>query len=153
MVQLNFVLCATNLGDLVPYVELVGRRWPRASINLSFVAPSTDMVPRDTEMIPRYSDAMPEIAAALARAGELELEIRGFESMCGLPLCLVPAPLAPFLQLGELPVGFDRGEFIKTSTCRTCALEHRCYGLRRGYAELYGDSELQRIGPDGKPAS
>jgi MoaA/NifB/PqqE/SkfB family radical SAM enzyme len=151
VLRLNFVLCATNLTDLVPYVEMVAGRWPRASITFSFVAPSTDVVPRDAEMIPRYSEAMPAIAAAVARAGELGIEIRGFESMCGLPLCLVPSPLTPYLELGELPVGFDRGEFRKTSTCRGCALEQRCYGLRRGYAELYGDSELRRIGPDGKP--
>lgn len=145
VLRLNFVLCETNLRDLVPYVELVANRWPRASISFSFVAPSTDMVPRDRQMIPRYSDAMPEIVAALDRAAKLGVPMTGFESMCGMPLCLVPAPLAPFLTLGELPAGFDRGEFVKAPPCQGCALEQRCYGIRRGYADLYGVGELRRV--------
>jgi hypothetical protein len=37
------------------------------------------------------------------------------------------------------------GEFVKTDACARCAETHRCFGVRRGYAELYGTGELQPI--------
>jgi hypothetical protein len=75
-------------------------------------------------------------------ASERGLRVVGLESMCGLPLCLVPGSLKD-LALAEIPPGFDEGEFVKGAACSACALETRCYGLRRGYAAMYGDSELQ----------
>jgi len=33
------------------------------------------------------------------------------------------------------------GEFVKTDVCRACSEGHRCYGVRRGYAEVYGTRE------------
>ena len=30
-VTLNFVICQTNLTDLVPFIELVASRWPRTN--------------------------------------------------------------------------------------------------------------------------
>jgi MoaA/NifB/PqqE/SkfB family radical SAM enzyme len=144
---LNFVICETNLRDLVPWVRFAGGRWPGAFLNISFVAPSTDVVPRDREFIPRYSDALPEIARALAEAARLGVELGGFESMCGIPLCLVPASLDRYTTLTEIPPGFDRGEFVRAEACHRCALEGRCYGVRRGYAEMHGTSELTPVAP------
>ena len=62
--------------------------------------------------------------------------------MCGLPLCLVPPGERDFV-LTEIPEGFDKGEFLKTDECARCALASRCYGLRRGYAEIHGTGELR----------
>jgi MoaA/NifB/PqqE/SkfB family radical SAM enzyme len=144
-VILNFVICERNLGELAPWVRLAGARWPRAWLNLSFVAPSTDVVPRDRDLIPRYADALPAIAEAIAEAERLGLELGGFESMCGVPLCLVPASVDRYFALAEVPPGFDRGEFLKPEPCRACALETRCYGVRRGYVELHGFAELRPV--------
>lgn len=143
--RINFVVCALNHRELPELVELVARRWPTATVNVSFVAASTDLVPRTPELVPRYADVMPSIADALARATAHGIEVGGFDSMCGIPLCLVPRTLAPFFGLAELAADADAGEFVKPDACRECALQRRCFGLRRGYAELYGSDELRPV--------
>jgi MoaA/NifB/PqqE/SkfB family radical SAM enzyme len=142
---LNFVICEANHRDIVPFVRLVGERWGRAWINFSFVAPSTDVVPRDRALIPRYADVLPHLSSAIAEAGARGLRVMGFESMCGVPLCLVPGDLAGYFSLSAIPEGFDGGEFIHPPACQACSLNGRCYGLRRGYAELYGSDELRAV--------
>lgn len=143
-VTINFVVCERNRHELPDFVRLLARRWPRASVNVSFVAPSTDVVPRDRALVPRYTDALPAIAEALLEARRLGVRAYGFESMCGLPLCLVP-PEAGALALAPLPPGYDDGEFLKTEACAACSRERECWGLRRGYAELHGTGELRPL--------
>jgi len=87
----------------------------------------------------------PSTTDALAEARRLGVHVLGFESMCGLPLCLVPPSLHATLALAEIPAGFDRGEFLKADACRGCRYETTCFGLRRGYAELYGTGELRAV--------
>lgn len=143
--QINFVLCQSNLHELKAWVTLLADRWPAAFANVSFVAPSTDVVPRDHALVPRYEEVLPILAEAV-ELGELRgLEIGGFESMCGIPLCLVPHSLSRFFALSDLPPGFDAGEFIKTSACAECSLASRCFGIRRGYVALHGERELKPI--------
>jgi MoaA/NifB/PqqE/SkfB family radical SAM enzyme len=143
---LNFVVCETNLGDLPAFVRLVGARWPRAYLNVSFVASSTDVVPRERDLVPRYSEVLPFLSDALREAERLGLRVGGFESMCGIPLCLVPSGVEGFFRAEALPPGFDGGEFVKASACERCALSARCFGVRRGYAELHGTEELRPVG-------
>lgn len=138
---LNYVVCERNRHELVEHVRNVAARWPRAILNVSFVAPSSDVVPRDRALVPRYADALPEIARAVAEAKRLGLRIVGFESMCGMPLCLVPPELGELAAV-DVPEGFDGGEFLKTETCARCSLSPRCWGIRRGYAEIHGTGEL-----------
>jgi molybdenum cofactor biosynthesis enzyme MoaA len=142
-VRLNFVLCQKNHHQLPDAVDLIHHRWPRASLCISFVGPSTDLVPHTPLLIPSYSEVTPSLSEALRRARAHDLEITGFDSMCGIPLCLVPTDLAPFLGLAAIPKDFDRGEFAKPPPCQRCALEPRCFGVRRRYIDLYGDSELR----------
>jgi MoaA/NifB/PqqE/SkfB family radical SAM enzyme len=162
--RINFVLCTRNLHELPAFVELVAARWPAAAITVSFVAASTDLVPRTAELVPRYADVMPALVEALARAAAHDIEVGGFDSMCGIPLCLVPRSLAPFFALAELPpnanadadadadTGADGGEFVKPRGCESCVLQSRCFGLRRGYAELHGTAELRPVShPDRSP--
>jgi MoaA/NifB/PqqE/SkfB family radical SAM enzyme len=143
----NFVICGSNLRDLPAFVRLVGTRWPRAYVNVSFVAPSTDVVPRERALVPRYSEALPLLTEALLEAERIGLAVGGFESMCGIPLCLVPSGFARFFRAEALPAGFDGGEFLKASACARCALSERCFGVRRGYAELHGTDELRPVAP------
>jgi molybdenum cofactor biosynthesis enzyme MoaA len=146
LVIINFVVCELNRHQFPDLIRLAASRWPRAQVNLSFVAASTDLVPRDRRLIPRYSDARPAIDAGAAEAARLGVRLLGFESMCGLPLCLVPDAVDKRkLILTEIPPGFDRGEFVKTDECRACRMDAVCYGLRRGYAELHGASELRAL--------
>lgn len=143
--QINFVLCRTNVHELRSWVLLVASRWPTAFANISFVAPSTDVVPREHALVPRYEEVLPALAEAVALAHSRGLELGGFESMCGIPLCLVPHSLSRFFELSEVPPGFDAGEFIKTSACGRCSLASRCFGIRRGYVALHGESELRPV--------
>ncbi len=145
VLQINFVICQANLHELPDWVALLAARWPRAFANISFVAPSTDVVPREHALVPRYTEVMPRLAEALALAARLGLEIGGFESMCGIPLCLVPNRAGRFAALPELVPGFDAGEFVKPAACSRCSLASRCHGIRRGYVELHGDAELRPV--------
>lgn len=151
--RLNFVFCEKNREDFPRVVELVAERWPGAVLVVSFVAPSTDVVPRTPELVPRYTDVMPSLVRGLERARELGVAIDGFESMCGIPLCLVPGEIAKeWSRLAAIPEGFDRGEMADAEACRACALRTRCFGLRRGYAELHGTSELRPVQIGSTPA-
>jgi MoaA/NifB/PqqE/SkfB family radical SAM enzyme len=145
-VRLNFVFCQANRGDFPRFVDLVAARWPKVGIVFSFVGSHTDVVPRKTALIPRFSEVMPALLAGLAHARAAGLEVWGFDSMCGLPLCLVPEEeRGGFSKIAVQPDG-GGGEFVKGEVCANCAEGYRCYGIRRGYAELYGFSELLPLG-------
>jgi hypothetical protein len=141
---LNFVIHRDNHHQLPGYMRLAAERWPRMHINISCVAPSADVVPRTPALIPRYSEVRASLDEALAEATRLERSVVGFESMCGIPLCLVPARFRdhPLLTIEQ---GYDRGEFLKPEPCSRCSIEKHCYGVRRGYAELHGTSELTPV--------
>lgn len=143
---INYVIVRRNVGDLVAFAALVAARWPRATINLSFAARSTDVVPEDGDVMPRYTDALPALAEALEIAREKGVAVTGFASMCGMPLCLVDPRHRPGEgELVAIPEGWDEGEFVRTEACARCALWGRCYGLRRRYFEAYGASELRPV--------
>ncbi len=143
--RLSYVFTRQNLEGFDAYVEGVAARWPGVEIGVSFVAASTDLVPRTEALIPRYADVIPALAAGIARARALGVRLSGLESMCGIPLCLVPEDLSGFFALAEAPDGYDGGEIVRTEACAACALRGRCFGLRRGYAELYGTDELRPV--------
>lgn len=142
-VQLNFVFCEANKGEFPAYIEMVARRWPDVAVTVSFVAASTDVVPHEASLVPRYSDVMPALVEGLRLAKRLGVALSGFESMCGIPLCLVPDDVAPYFDLSEAPP--DGGEFTKAAACSGCALNAPCFGVRRGYVELHGTSELRPV--------
>jgi len=146
--RLNFVFCEANRTDFPDYVDMVVKRWPRIVLTISFVASSTDVVPRTRAMMPRYGDILPALSEGLRKARESGLRVSGFESMCGLPLCLVPDDLARFFDLAAIPEGADQGEFLKPEPCRSCALSERCFGIRTGYAALHGYAELRPVSRD-----
>jgi len=142
-VTTNFVLCSTNAAEFPSYVRLVAERWPNSVINVSFVAPSTDVVQRD--LVPRYSEVLPFLGEGLRIAEQLAISVRGFESMCGVPLCLIPDDVQKYLVIPEIPGDVDRVEFVETEACGRCSARTRCFGLRRGYADLHGVGELRPI--------
>lgn len=142
-VLLNFVICRPNMAQLPSFMRLVGERWPDALVSLSFVAPSTDLVPRDVALIPRYSEVLPFLTEALEEARRLGVKIDPFQSQCGLPLCLSPLGLES--DDVEVPEESAAGEFTRAPACDHCAMRHRCWGIRRSYAELYGTDELRAV--------
>ncbi len=145
-VRLNFVFCQGNYRDFPRVVEMVAGRWPEAALVVSFVGSHTDVVPRSEELIPRFSDIMPHLLDGVEKAKLAGVEICGLDSMCGLPLCLVPeSERAEFSDVAVSPDG-GGGEFVKGDACATCAEGRRCYGIRSGYAELYGFDEVRPFG-------
>lgn len=143
--RLNFVLCRGNHAQFPAFVRMVADRWPAAAVNVSFVAPSTDLVPRTRALIPRYEDVMPDVAEGMRVGSAAGVTVDGFESMCGIPLCLVPGDVQRFSPLSPAAAGASSEEFVKPATCTSCVLQTRCFGLRRGYAELYGTEALQPV--------
>ena len=39
----------------------------------------------------------------------------------------------------------DQGEFVRAPACEGCRHRSTCYGVRRGYADLYGTDELKTV--------
>lgn len=144
-VTVNFVFCEANMTEFPDYVDMVVARWPSAAVCISFVASSTDMVPRTRALVPRYADIMPYLADGLRRARAAKLRVSGFESMCGIPLCLLPDEVTSYASLDEISAGMDSDEFLKPAPCTSCDAQAQCFGIRRGYAELHGVDELQPI--------
>jgi MoaA/NifB/PqqE/SkfB family radical SAM enzyme len=147
-IRLNFVFSQVNFQDFPRFVEFVAARWPGIAIVFSFVGSHTDVVPRTTALIPRFSDIMPSLLSGLARAADVGLEVCGFDSMCGLPLCMVPEAERAAFSAAAVADDAGGGEFVKADACTRCAEAYRCYGVRRGYAELYGTDELRPIAAD-----
>ncbi|MBI3783605.1 MAG: radical SAM protein [Deltaproteobacteria bacterium] len=145
-VRLNFVFCQANRGDFPRFIDLVAQRWPGTAVVFSFVGSHTDVVPRTKALIPSFTEVMPALIAGLDRAHAAGIEVGGFESMCGLPLCMVPESERGAFSLLAIEAGGGDGEFVKGDVCQQCSERHRCFGVRRGYAELYGTGELRPIG-------
>lgn len=148
-VRLNFVFCQANRRDFPRFIDFVAARWPKVAIVFSFVGSHTDVIPRTTNLIPSFTEIMPSLLEGLERARAAGLEVCGFDSMCGLPLCMVPEDQrGTFTEMAVSPDG-GGGEFVKGEVCAQCAQGYRCYGIRRGYAELYGTTELRPLGREG----
>ncbi|HJL19320.1 MAG TPA: radical SAM protein [Sandaracinaceae bacterium LLY-WYZ-13_1] len=143
--RLSWVFCQANLDDFPRYVDWVADRWPGTEIGVSFVAPSTDLVPRTEDLVPRYTDVVPHLADGMRIAAARGVRLSGFESMCGLPLCLVPDDLSGYFELAAPPDGYDGGEVVRTEACARCELRGTCFGLRRGYAAIHGTDELRPV--------
>lgn len=142
--RLNFVFCESNYRQFPEYVDYVHQRWPDSILTVSFIAQSTDVVPRGPIM-PRYSDIAGSLAAGLRRAAAHEHTVSGFDSMCGLPLCVVPDDLSHLLELAEIPEGSAGEEFVRPDACSACTMKTHCFGVRRGYADAYGLEEFTAI--------
>ena len=145
-VRLNFVFCQQNRDDFPRFVDFVAGALAQGRHRLLL----RRLAHRRRAAQDRAHPALHRgHAVAPRRLGEgarwRASPVYGFDSMCGLPLCLVPE--AERAGFSTLPVAADGGggEFVKAEVCARCSEGHRCYGVRRGYAELYGTSELQPL--------
>jgi MoaA/NifB/PqqE/SkfB family radical SAM enzyme len=141
---LNFVTCRLNFHQMPDVARMIGQRWPRARLNISFVAPSADVVPKETTLVPRYSDVYPFLATAADEALRLRVPVTGPGRACGIPRCLVP----PSQAFDDVEGGLAEsiGEYTKPDACASCAETTRCYGLRKSYVAIYGAAEVRPIG-------
>jgi MoaA/NifB/PqqE/SkfB family radical SAM enzyme len=142
-VAINFVIHRDNVHDLPAWVRLVASRWPGARASVSFVAPSTDLVPR--ALVPRYTDALPALREALDVANAAGVEVTSLESMCGMPLCLLPEDLVVSRPTAAIAAYEGDGEFLRVEACASCSVADRCFGVRRSYAAVHGTTEFRPI--------
>ena len=147
-VIVNFVVCHRNHHELGEFVSWVHERWPGVPVNVSPVAASSDVVPKDKSMIPQYKDVMPDLVAAVREGERLGVPVLGFEAMCGVPLCVIPPEIQRKFKPAELNAVCDSDEFVRGTACKGCMYDGHCYGLRRGYMDLYGDGELRTVTGD-----
>jgi pyruvate-formate lyase-activating enzyme len=152
LVRANFVVCGYNAAEFPALPDFVDRELrsvpgARVDVNFSFVAPSSN-VPRDTALVPRFSQVAWALEAALARAEAIGLAVVGFDSQCGVPPCFLPERIRASAFAADLPEQELRafaGSFRKSDACASCSLTRRCYGVRAGYAEMYGTDELHPV--------
>jgi cyclic pyranopterin phosphate synthase len=105
-------------------------------------------------LVPRLSEATPHLLAALDAADALGMH--GAEvyyvPYCFLPgredrvwhpadeAALVVTPQSTFrLEMGAIDWG------VKTARCRGCRFEQRCFGVRPGYLQYFGDGEIHPV--------
>jgi molybdenum cofactor biosynthesis enzyme MoaA len=149
-VRINFVMCGANHAEFAELPAFVDRELRSAGnalveIVFSFVAPMTELVPRDARLIPRFRDVASSLDRGFHESLRLGFELHGFESQCGVPPCFLPEEVRQRHFATELP---DRARaaasqgFVKAPVCAECAFERRCFGVRASYAEMYGTDEL-----------
>lgn len=119
------------------FVRMVASRWPQAGVNVSFVAPSTDLVPRTHALLPRYEDVLPLVGEGMRLGEAAGLTVDGFESMCGLPLCLGPRRSAAVRPAGHRRPRFEHRGVREARRvrvlCATNPLLRPQTGLRRTF--------------------
>jgi hypothetical protein len=47
------------------------------------------------------------------------------------------------MVLADVDESLAASEFVKPAPCQRCDLKSKCFGIRRGYADLYGIDELK----------
>lgn|GEM_PF-707144 len=154
-VQVNFVVCGANAGELAGYPDFIHQHFiapfpegARIGITLSYAAASTDNVPRDGRLIPRISAIAPHFETAIARAAHHHIPVDGLDTKCGVPACYLPRAVREVAFTHAVPederarsaAGFTRAE-----PCTRCDYGDRCYGIRTSYAEIHGTDELRAI--------
>jgi sulfatase maturation enzyme AslB (radical SAM superfamily) len=151
-IRANFVVCGYNAAEFPGLPDFVDRELrsipgARLQVNFSFVAPSSN-VPRDVALVPRFSQVAWALEKALARSEALGLPLVGFDSQCGVPPCFLPERIRSSAFPEDLPeeeLQAFAGSFRKSEVCAKCSFTRRCYGVRAGYAEMYGTEELRPI--------
>jgi MoaA/NifB/PqqE/SkfB family radical SAM enzyme len=123
-------------------------------LNFWYVAMEGRVRGHERELVPRLSEVTGPLEAALAAADALGLQAAQcyYVPYCFLPgradqvwdpageNCLVVTPRASFrLELGELDLG------VKTPRCAGCRYQPRCFGVRPGYLEQFGDAEIRPV--------
>ncbi len=109
---------------------------------------------RPRRLVPRLAEVTKPLLAALDAADALGLQAAQcyYVPYCFLPgredrvwdpageNCVVVTPNGSFrLELGEIDLG------VKTARCRGCRFERRCFGVRPGYVERFGDGEIVAV--------
>lgn len=151
---LNFVMTKPNHGALAAFVARFGG--DPSVVELQAYLPHYEGLMKDNaaSLHLTIEEARPSLAAAVAaaKAAGADRKLR----IGNAPPCLLPEHRERLFnwqresgaRLLVDPAGLESGRFeeerrdrVKTEACRRCALEPRCLGFERGYAERHGTAE------------
>jgi MoaA/NifB/PqqE/SkfB family radical SAM enzyme len=150
-VEGDVIITRQTLPELAAVVRRFGPLGVRR-FNFWYVAMEGRVRGHERALVPRLAEVAAPLRAALEAADALGLQpaqsfyvpcclLPGREAQVWHPAdesALVVTPQSTFrLEQGEIDVG------QRTARCRGCRFEARCVGLRRGYLERFGDSELR----------
>jgi MoaA/NifB/PqqE/SkfB family radical SAM enzyme len=149
-VEGDVIVTRQTLPALADVVREFGPRGIR-KFNFWYVAMEGRVRGQEERLVPRLGEVTEPLLEALAAADALGLQAAQcyYVPYCFLPgreervwdpageSCVVVTPNGSFrLELGEIDLG------VKTPRCRGCRFEARCFGVRPGYVERFGDSEI-----------
>lgn len=145
-VSLNCVITGPNHQALEAIVRLIASRWQgRPTLNFSWANANSALVPIEEQVTPSFDSVRPYLAAAMRSCRDLDLDWRGLTGECGVPLCFPDAAWLDPSRIPDLHVREPGPGFLKPAACDDCALSERCVGVRQGYADLHGFSELRPV--------
>ncbi|MBI5478914.1 MAG: radical SAM protein [Deltaproteobacteria bacterium] len=149
-VEGDVIVTRQTLPALADVVRELGPRGIR-KFNFWYVAMEGRVRGHEQRLVPRLAEVTRPLLEALDAADALGLQAAQsyYVPYCFLPgregrvwdpageNCVVVTPNGSFrLELGEIDLG------VKTARCRGCRFERRCFGVRPGYVERFGDTEI-----------
>lgn len=141
---LSFVVNSQNYEFMDAYVDFVHRELHGIPIDFSYTTLLQEDSPA-SDMLPCFTSAAPRIIRALDKCDALGIPCCGLEPHWGVPPCVLNADeryfpyLLPFRQAAIPP------DFVKPTACAECAVDDRCFGVRKSYAKIYGLEELRPV--------
>ena len=143
----HHVITAASLPSLPSLPAFLHDRFGSIPIGFSYAVrlPGTET---PLELVAGYGEAVPRIREALRDAGKRGMPFGFLDCLNGLVPCVLPelggrfgCILAPAVSRLES----CQDEFVKPPICAECRWDARCMGLRLGYAERFGTSEIVPI--------
>ena len=144
-VFLNFVIHARNLDELEGFPDFVADTFGTGlDVIFSVVAPVGAARARP-DLLPRAVGIAPRLALALDRATARGLAVN-VADRSGVPFCVLPTHLHAFSGMqGPRSVAGCDPDHVKPSTCGSCRLDGRCFGIWTAYAAAFGTDEFQPL--------
>jgi sulfatase maturation enzyme AslB (radical SAM superfamily) len=150
--QIAHVITKANYRELPATVRWLSRRFPSSgghlSLCLAIAQGISDLV--FTGVVPTFTEIEPYVREALDHCLEHDVGFGGMIGQGGYPPCMLGGQLRYYDNvLDQVFVSEDTSEqFYKAERCRDCSFEPYCVGVRRAYADTYGDEELRPFAAD-----
>ncbi|MCC6215601.1 MAG: radical SAM protein [Polyangiaceae bacterium] len=145
--QIAHVITKENYQALPRMASYLAERFPVAEASLSVCFAIAQGISDLTYpwVIPTFAEIKPFFREALDTCLEHGIGFGGLIGQGGYPPCLLDGDLRYYREvLGQVFRSADWDEqFHKAARCAGCSFDPLCLGVRRAYAEAYGDDELR----------
>jgi len=144
-IEASVILTRENMTELPELVSFIHQNFADAAIEASIVVPERIKL-EPTVILPEFGDVKEHIVSAVNRAISLKVRFRLAERESPPPCVLLDSP--DHMLAVEFYKGADKeagGAFMKAAACDSCFLKEYCFGIRKSYMDIYGDSELQPV--------